>query len=212
MPTRAVPAPSDTPGRASLRPAGTHAAPDPVTAPQRFGAYRGRRTREMAVSQRQRQPPLSLTSRSAICATCSVVGGSSYRFAPHVADLTFVQGSLTTTRGPINAGWRIDKQTGTYNAWLDAPSGTTGEAGVPTLGATASRRGRASSSRARHPRRTGKGTRWSRQNFHGDASEGKRRTCGLPHRDKPAVRHRDGNTEKGLRVLLHGARLRRACS
>lgn len=63
------------------------------------------------------------------------VGGSSYRFAPHVADLTFAQGRLNITRGAISAGWRIG-QAGTYSAWLDAPHGTTGEAGVPTLGAT----------------------------------------------------------------------------
>jgi hypothetical protein len=61
------------------------------------------------------------------------VGGATYDFAPHPADLTFAQGRLTTTHGAVNAGWRITKAG--YSAWLQAPRGTTGSVGVPTLGA-----------------------------------------------------------------------------
>lgn len=60
------------------------------------------------------------------------VGGSTFRFAPHPADLSFAQGRLTTEYGAINASWKITH--GTYSATLDSPRGTTGSAGVPTLG------------------------------------------------------------------------------
>ncbi|RAY16681.1 alpha-L-rhamnosidase [Actinomadura craniellae] len=62
-------------------------------------------------------------------------GGRTYDFVPHTADLTFAEGRITTTRGPVEASWRIDRARGTYTARLTAPRGTGGRVGVPVLGA-----------------------------------------------------------------------------
>ncbi|GAA2073741.1 hypothetical protein GCM10009780_07120 [Actinomadura alba] len=62
-------------------------------------------------------------------------GGRTYDFVPHPADLTFTQGRITTTRGRIDASWRLDRAKGAYRAWLTAPAGTSGRIGIPTLGA-----------------------------------------------------------------------------
>ncbi|GLY92042.1 alpha-L-rhamnosidase C-terminal domain-containing protein [Actinoallomurus iriomotensis] len=59
-------------------------------------------------------------------------GGRTFHFIPHPADLTFTKGRVTTEYGPVDASWRI--QNGAYHADLTAPKGTTGRAGVPTLG------------------------------------------------------------------------------
>ncbi|GAA4495836.1 alpha-L-rhamnosidase C-terminal domain-containing protein [Actinoallomurus oryzae] len=59
-------------------------------------------------------------------------GGRTFHFVPHVADLSFTQGRVTTEYGPVDASWRIHK--GAYSAKLAAPKGTTGRVGVPTLG------------------------------------------------------------------------------
>ncbi|MCO5997274.1 alpha-L-rhamnosidase-related protein [Actinoallomurus rhizosphaericola] len=59
-------------------------------------------------------------------------GGTTFHFIPHVAALTFTRGRVTTEHGPVDASWRIHK--GEFSAHLAAPKGTTGRAGVPTLG------------------------------------------------------------------------------
>lgn len=58
--------------------------------------------------------------------------GRTFDFVPHTADLSFAQGNITTTYGPVNASWKVTK--GTYRASLEAPRGTEGRAGVPTFG------------------------------------------------------------------------------
>ena len=55
-------------------------------------------------------------------------------------------------------------------------------------------------------------TRCTRQDFHADASEGKRRTYGQPSRDKPGERHQAGSAQGGLRTLLPGGCLPRTDS
>jgi len=59
-------------------------------------------------------------------------GGDTYAFVPHPADLRFAKGRITTTHGVIDASWSV--RDGAYSATLDAPKGTTGRVGVPTLG------------------------------------------------------------------------------
>jgi hypothetical protein len=59
-------------------------------------------------------------------------GGRTFHFVPHPADLSFAQGRITTTYGPVNASWRVDH--GSYSARLTAPKGTTGRAGIPLFG------------------------------------------------------------------------------
>jgi hypothetical protein len=60
-------------------------------------------------------------------------GGRTFDFVPHTADLAFAQGRITTTKGPVDASWKVDGQGG-YSARLTAPRGTEGRAGVPTFG------------------------------------------------------------------------------
>ncbi|GLZ10814.1 hypothetical protein Acsp04_10490 [Actinomadura sp. NBRC 104425] len=59
-------------------------------------------------------------------------GGRTFDFVPHTADLRFAQGRLTTTRGAVDASWKVAG--GTYTARLTAPPGAAGRAGVPTFG------------------------------------------------------------------------------
>lgn len=59
-------------------------------------------------------------------------GGRTFDFVPHTADLRFAQGRLTTTRGAVDASWKVAN--GTYTARLTAPAGAAGRAGVPTFG------------------------------------------------------------------------------
>ncbi|MFB4314297.1 trehalase family glycosidase [Actinomadura sp. 21ATH] len=60
-------------------------------------------------------------------------GGRTFDFVPHTADLSFAQGRITTTRGPVDASWKV-AENGAYSARLTAPGGTEGRAGVPTFG------------------------------------------------------------------------------
>ncbi|MFD0684809.1 alpha-L-rhamnosidase-related protein [Actinomadura fibrosa] len=62
----------------------------------------------------------------------SGVGGRSFDFVPHTADLTFAQGRITTPLGAVEASWKVAK--GRYQARLSAPRGAEGRAGVPTFG------------------------------------------------------------------------------
>ena len=57
-----------------------------------------------------------------------------YHFVPHPADLSFAQGRITLPAGPLTASWRRDASQ--FTMQLTAPSGTTGEVGVPISGAT----------------------------------------------------------------------------
>jgi hypothetical protein len=59
-------------------------------------------------------------------------GGRTFHFVPHPADLSFAQGRITTTYGPVNASWRVDHDS--YSARLAAPKGTTGRTGIPLFG------------------------------------------------------------------------------
>ena len=59
-------------------------------------------------------------------------GGATWSFAPHPADLTFAQGRLQTTKGALDASWKVDGQH--FSATLTAPAGTTGRIAVPTFG------------------------------------------------------------------------------
>src|SRR3954447_14948480 len=61
-------------------------------------------------------------------------GGATWRFAPEPADLTFAQGRLTTTRGPIDASWK--RENGHVSMTVTAPAGTTGTIRVPGRAAT----------------------------------------------------------------------------
>ncbi|GGV24280.1 hypothetical protein GCM10010182_53410 [Actinomadura cremea] len=61
------------------------------------------------------------------------VGGRSFDFVPHTADLSFARGSINTTAGEVEASWNVSKH-GTFTARLDAPRGATGRVGVPTFG------------------------------------------------------------------------------
>jgi len=61
-------------------------------------------------------------------------GGRAFDFVPHTADLTFAQGRITTTQGPVDASWRVDQAQGTYHAELTAPAGSEGRVAVPTYG------------------------------------------------------------------------------
>jgi alpha-L-rhamnosidase-like protein len=56
-------------------------------------------------------------------------GGATWRFTPQPADLTFAQGRLTTTRGPIDASWRVAGKH--VSMRVSAPAGTTGTIRVP---------------------------------------------------------------------------------
>ncbi|MFI0352772.1 alpha-L-rhamnosidase C-terminal domain-containing protein [Actinomadura sp. 9N407] len=60
-------------------------------------------------------------------------GGRTFDFVPHTADLTFAQGRITTTKGPVDASWKVTKHGG-FSARLTAPRGSEGRAGVPTFG------------------------------------------------------------------------------
>jgi hypothetical protein len=56
-------------------------------------------------------------------------GGTTFHFSPHMGDLRFARGRLTTPAGPIDAGWK--KTTTGVAMTLSAPSGTTARVGVP---------------------------------------------------------------------------------
>ncbi len=59
-------------------------------------------------------------------------GGDTFSFIPHVADLTFAKGRITTTHGAVDASWSVNPSG--FSATVDSPSGTTGRAGIPTFG------------------------------------------------------------------------------
>ncbi|MFC9614589.1 trehalase family glycosidase [Streptomyces sp. NPDC056938] len=61
-------------------------------------------------------------------------GGRAFDFVPHTADLTFAQGRITTTLGPVDASWRVNRKEGKYRAELTAPKHSEGRVAVPTFG------------------------------------------------------------------------------
>ena len=61
-------------------------------------------------------------------------GGRTFDFVPHPADLTFAQGRITTTQGPADGSWRVDRRRGRYHAELTVPKGGVARVGVPTFG------------------------------------------------------------------------------
>lgn len=58
------------------------------------------------------------------------VGGSSWRFQPHLSGLSFAQGRLATPAGTLGASWHVDNQ-GRLRAQLSVPRGTPGTIAVP---------------------------------------------------------------------------------
>lgn len=58
------------------------------------------------------------------------VGGSSWRYQPHLSGLSFAQGRLATPAGTLGASWHVDNE-GRLRAQLSVPRGTPGTIAVP---------------------------------------------------------------------------------
>jgi hypothetical protein len=59
-------------------------------------------------------------------------GTGSWRFAPHLGDLTFVEGRITLPQGPLNARW--ERSRGHLTLTADVPAGTSGRVVFPGAG------------------------------------------------------------------------------
>src|SRR5262249_49533861 len=71
-------------------------------------------------------------TRGVLGVTPTGAGYANYDVAPHPGNLKWAQGRVPTPHGPIDVAW--EHAGGRFSLQVDAPTGTTGRARVPTFG------------------------------------------------------------------------------